>query len=268
MHSEIRTEIAATVPSGATLDAIEQAVVEQSPADEERESVPDKSQLADGCQRAARLQDASMRDPLTGVGNRQFGESVLAGWFEQHLRFQRRFGVLFGDLDNFKLINDRIGPSAGERALELVARTLADNLRHDDHVVRWQGEEFVILVGDADEATLGAAAERIQMLVTRTRLLTRRHHVSLSISLGGTIVAPGDNPERIIGRADALLYQSKAAGRNRASLAIDHRPNRGREPAWPLPHQHRPSAKPRTGTSFSLQDHASRDAAQQRPCVA
>ncbi len=192
------------------------------------ETFHDDGALArDSRQRATHPLDVSMRDPLTGVGNRRLGESVLAGWFEHHDRFQRRFGVLFADLDYFRLINDRFGQSVGDEALIVVARTLEDNMRYGDYVIRWGGEEFVILVADADAATLTAAAERFRMLVTRTRLPTRlgtgRHRLSLSVSLGGTIVAPGDSPERIIGRADALLYQSKAAGRNRATLDIDTR---------------------------------------------
>jgi diguanylate cyclase (GGDEF)-like protein len=128
-----------------------------------------------------------MLDPLTGVGNRRFGESVLAGWFEQHERFQRRFGVLFADLDHFKLITDRFGAGVGvgEEALIVVARTFQDNLTCGDHVIHWGGEEFVILVADTNTTLLTATAERFRMLVTRTRLPTDRHHLSLSISIAG-----------------------------------------------------------------------------------
>jgi diguanylate cyclase (GGDEF)-like protein len=160
---------------------------------------------------AARLPDVSMRDPLTGVGNRCLGERVLAGWFEQHQRFQRRFGVLFADLDNFALINDRYGHRVGDEALRVVARTLADDLRDGDHVIRWGGEQFVILVADTDAATFTAAAERFRMLVSRIRLRTGHHHLSLSILLGGTIVAPSDCPERILGRRTALPEQGLRA---------------------------------------------------------
>ena len=184
------------------------------------ETFHDEGALADGHHTDADLLDASMRDPLTGVGNRRLGKSVLAGWLEQHERFQRRFGVLFADLDHFKLINDRFGAGVGEEALIVVARTLQDNLRYGDHVIHWGGEEFLILIADTDAAMLTAAAERFRMLVTRTRLPTGKHHLSLSISIGGTIVARGDSAERIVGRADALLYQSKASGHNRATLDI------------------------------------------------
>ncbi len=129
--------------------------------------------------------------------------------------------MLFADLDRFKLVNDRYGHHVGDEALKVVARTLADNIRYGDEVIRWGGEEFVILLADSDAVTLATTAERFRMLITRTRVLTERQHVPLSISLGGTIVAPGDSAEVIIRRADALLYESKTGGRNRAALDVD-----------------------------------------------
>lgn len=185
------------------------------------ETFHDDGALDRSRRRAADLLDASMRDPLTGVGNRRLGETVLAGWLAQDRPFGRDFGVLFADLDRFKLINDRHGHHVGDDALKIVARTLADNIRYGDHVIRWGGEEFVILLADTDGATITAAAERFRMLVTRARLLVGRRHVPLSISLGGTIVAPDDTAELIMRRADALLYQSKSGGRNRATLDVD-----------------------------------------------
>lgn len=185
------------------------------------ETFHDDSALDHSRQRAADLLDASMRDSLTGVGNRRLGETVLAGWLDQHQRFRRPFGVLFADLDHFKLINDRFGHHVGDDALKVVARTFADNIRYGDHVIRWGGEEFVILLADTDAATLTAAAERFRVLVMSARLLAGRRHVPVTISVGGTIVAPGDSADLIIRRADALLYQSKSSGRNRVTLDVD-----------------------------------------------
>jgi diguanylate cyclase (GGDEF)-like protein/PAS domain S-box-containing protein len=185
------------------------------------ETFHDDTALAHSRQRAAYLLDASLRDPLTEVGNRRLGETVLVGWLEEFHRFQRRFGVLFADIDRFKLVNDHYGHDVGDEALKVVARTLADNIRHGDQVIRWGGEEFVILLADADADALAVAAERFRMLVTRAQLSYERRHVKLSISLGGTLVAPGDDSQLIIRRAGALLYESKTGGRNRATLDVD-----------------------------------------------
>ncbi len=191
------------------------------------ETFHDDTALAHSRQRAAHLLSASMRDPLTGVGNRRLGETVLAGWLEEYHRFQRSFGVLFIDIDRFKDVNDEHGHNVGDDALKVIARTLGDNVRQGDQVIRWGGEEFVILLADADATALGAAAERFRMLVTRTRLVAERDLVLLTISLGGTLVAPGDDSELIIRRADALLYESKAQGRNRATLDVDPETGQG-----------------------------------------
>ncbi len=185
------------------------------------ETFHDDSALVHSRQRAAHLLNDSMRDPLTGVGNRRLGDTVLAGWLEDYHRFQRAFGVLFIDIDHFKRVNDSYGHAIGDEALRVVARTLADNTRQGDHVVRWGGEEFVALLGDADATTLAATAERFRMLVSRSGLRAGRNPVELSISLGGTLVAPGDDAATITRRADALLYESKFRGRNLCTLDVD-----------------------------------------------
>lgn len=183
------------------------------------ETFHDDTALVDSRMRAEELQSASLCDPLTGVGNRRRGDAVLAGWIEQHRRFERSFGVLFADIDSFKEVNDCFGHDVGDQALRVVASTLADVSRRDDEVIRWGGEEFVVLLADADASTLRSVAERMRMLVQQTRVIAGRHLVPLSISVGGTLVAPGDTAELIVRRADALLYRSKASGRN--SVTVD-----------------------------------------------
>ena len=184
------------------------------------ETFHDDSALIDTRRRAADLHSASMSDPLTGVGNRRLGEATLAGLIEQHRAFQRPFGVLFADIDQFKQINDRFGHEIGDEALRVIARTLADTSRHDDEVIRWGGEEFLVVLPDATAATLALVAERLRVMVIQTRLFAQRRRVPLRISIGGTLAAPGDTPDLILRRADALLYQSKNAGRNRITLDI------------------------------------------------
>ena len=184
------------------------------------ETFHDNGALVESRRRAVDLQRDSMYDTLTGVGNRRLGESVLAGYIEQYRRFERIFGVLYIDIDRFKRINDRFGHQVGDAALQLVARTLTDACRQRDEVIRWGGEEFLVLLADADETNLAASADRLRALVSRTRLFADRHLVPLRASIGGTVVAPGDTEDLIIARADALLYASKKAGRNRVTLDI------------------------------------------------
>jgi diguanylate cyclase (GGDEF)-like protein len=88
-------------------------------------------------------------------------------------------------------------------------------------VIRWGGEEFLVLVADATAGTLAVVAGRLRVMVEQARLFSHRTLVPLSISIGGTLAAPGDSPALILRRADALLYQSKTAGRDTVTLDVD-----------------------------------------------
>ena len=182
------------------------------------ETFHDDSALFDSRQRALELEEASMVDPLTGVGNRRLGKATLAGLITQSDSYGRSFGLVFADIDSFKLINDQYGHEIGDEALRAVAHTLSDTSRTSDAVVRWGGDEFLVLVADARPSTLELIAERVRALVERTQLMTDGRRVPLTVSVGATVAVRGDTAKRIVQRADALLYASKAAGRNRVTL--------------------------------------------------
>jgi len=182
------------------------------------ETFHDDSALFDSRQHALELEQASMIDPLTGVGNRRLGKATLAGLVAQFDTFARSFGVLFADIDHFKLVNDRFGHEIGDDALRAVAKTLAETSRTSDAVVRWGGDEFLLLVGDARATTLELIAERVRALVERTELIAEGGRVPLTVSVGATVAVGGDTAKGILQRADALLYASKAAGRNRITI--------------------------------------------------
>jgi diguanylate cyclase (GGDEF)-like protein len=114
------------------------------------ETFHDDSAVVDTRRHAQELERASMRDSLTGVGNRRLGEVVLDGHLQQHRRLERPFGVLFIDIDRFKNVNDTFGHETGDDALRVVAHTLAATSRNQDQVIRWGGEEFLVLIADAD----------------------------------------------------------------------------------------------------------------------
>ncbi len=169
-------------------------------------------------QPAAHSTNAFTIDPLTGVENRPTGETVLSDWIAQYQRSGHRFGLLFANVDSFDTMGERYGPKIGDDALTIVARTFVDNTRHNDHVIRWSEADFIILLAEADGTTLETTAERFRMLVTRSGLVADHRHIDLSISIGGTLVTPGDDPARIIQRTSTLLRQSTSGGRNRVTL--------------------------------------------------
>jgi diguanylate cyclase (GGDEF)-like protein/PAS domain S-box-containing protein len=181
----------------------------------------DDSPLLDIRRLVADLERTSLSDALTGIGNRRLGDMTLAGWIEQQRQVDWSFGVLLADVDHFKVVNDTFGHDVGDEALRLVARTLAYCSRQTDQVIRWGGDEFVMLVAGVDANGLRADAERLTVLVARSTLSVEDRRIPLSVSIGGTLAAPGDTAASLLRRVDVQLYQAKTAGRNRVSLDVD-----------------------------------------------
>ena len=164
------------------------------------------------------LQEAALLDPLTQVGNRRYCEITLSDKLAVMNRYRWSFGILFLDLDNFKDVNDRFGHEMGDETLRVVAKTLLTNTRAMDFIGRWGGEEFIGVVVNVDCQRLLQIAERFKMLVTETSLNLRTDIVRVSVSIGATIATPEDTLDSLVRRADVLMYESKAAGRNRVTL--------------------------------------------------
>jgi diguanylate cyclase (GGDEF)-like protein/PAS domain S-box-containing protein len=172
----------------------------------------------DSVVRAARarvdeLEKLAQTDTLTGLGNRRYLEKQLDFRLFEWERDGTAFGVLFVDIDLFKKVNDTYGHDAGDEVLSMVARTLSHGIRGEDVVARYGGEEFVVVL-NADTQILAEAAERLRSLVAASRLVITHQPIEVTISLGGTVVAPGDDIEGILRRADLALYGAKKSGRN------------------------------------------------------
>jgi diguanylate cyclase (GGDEF)-like protein/PAS domain S-box-containing protein len=167
-----------------------------------------------------RLRRETLTDSLTGVGNRRFTESALASRIAAADAAGSGLGLVFGDVDRFKLVNDRFGHAAGDAVLAAVARTLAENVRSGDEVGRWGGEEFLVILPDADADTVGRIAERLRMLVASTWVDTAAGRVEPTISLGAAFRRRGEDAAGLVRRADAAMYEAKAAGRNRVQFSL------------------------------------------------
>lgn len=182
------------------------------------ETFSDNSSLVNALKRIHELDDAALRDPLTQVGNRRFADLRLESSLNEFRGHGLHHGVLFVDIDRFKTVNDEYGHVVGDKVLVAVGRTMQSNLRTTDFVARWGGEEFVAIVFNVDEARLAALAENIRILVGRSTVLTDDAQVSVTVSIGGTLMHPDDDRESLVARADALMYRSKSEGRNRVTL--------------------------------------------------
>jgi diguanylate cyclase (GGDEF)-like protein len=190
-----------------------------------------------------RLELASLTDPLTGLSNRRFLSMRIApGGPGSPERRQPREGLIFCflDIDHFKQLNDRAGHAGGDEVLIEVADRLRRTVRDTDTVIRWGGEEFLIVSPGTDRTAGAALAERLLLAVAGAPFVTRvggRFTVTCSIGWAPHPWCPGDpdaiHYEQVMSLADSALYVAKREGRNRA-LGVLPGPDGSRFPEGPL----------------------------------
>jgi diguanylate cyclase (GGDEF)-like protein/PAS domain S-box-containing protein len=163
-----------------------------------------------------RLLTLSTKDPLTGALNRRGGEEALADAFQAWQHLDRAFAVLLLDVDHFKSVNDRWGHDAGDDVLKSIVRIAHEKLRGFDLIVRWGGEEFLILLPDTAGHIAAAVAERVRAAIEDSATRTNDGVIHVTISVGITEPTAQDGSAgSIVRRADRALYVAKKDGRNR-----------------------------------------------------
>lgn len=163
------------------------------------------------------LHQQSIRDALTGLYNRRYLEGTLPREISRALRGNRPLAVFMLDVDHFKKFNDTYGHDAGDAVLKALGRALADNCRRADIACRFGGEEFTLVLPDADER---AAREWAERLMARVRALEVKSGgqalPKITISMGLALLpAHGEDAETLLQAADLALYDAKHAGRDR-----------------------------------------------------
>ncbi len=167
----------------------------------------------------ARLERLVALDALTGVPNRRSMEGALADAVERFHRGERRFGLVVLDLDHFKDVNDQYGHAAGDAAIADLATILRFEMRRDDQVFRFGGEEFVALLELDGREDLESATERLRKAV---RGALRGPGGRITISLGAALMRTQEKTwHDWFSRADAALYRAKSAGRDSYVIADD-----------------------------------------------
>ncbi|MBT8441728.1 MAG: GGDEF domain-containing protein [Gammaproteobacteria bacterium] len=170
------------------------------------------------------LKDESHRDGLTGVHNRRGFEARLDKEFEMSSVHHWPLSMIFVDVDRFKQINDNHGHQTGDAMLQEVGTLLADNVREQDLVARYGGDEFVLLLPGSDDQEVEAVAKR---LVDTARAKSVRdgngNDVSITLSIG--VATQGDqtrfeSTKEFLAAADEALYHSKRNGRDRATTYV------------------------------------------------
>ncbi|WP_201352710.1 diguanylate cyclase [Hydrogenimonas urashimensis] len=159
-----------------------------------------------------KLDTMAHTDNLTGTVNRHRGMELLEAEIDRARRYGKRFSILFFDIDNFKKINDTYGHAMGDKVLTQTSRSIKSSLRSTDTLIRWGGEEFLILL---PETALGDAVHLAQKL--RQCIEQRNGDIPLPVtaSFGATEWIPGESFDTLISRADAKMYEAKRQGRNR-----------------------------------------------------
>jgi diguanylate cyclase (GGDEF)-like protein/PAS domain S-box-containing protein len=170
------------------------------------------------------LQEMAFHDGLTGVFNRRYFDEVLHAEWRACAREGKVIAVLLLDIDHFKLYNDTYGHLQGDECLKHVATELQNRFKRPrDFVARYGGEEFVALLSDTDEKGALHKANEVVQAIAAMHIKHEKSPVQpyVTVSVGVAVVTPNlvDLPESLVQRADAVLYEAKSTGRNRAVLA-------------------------------------------------
>lgn len=161
----------------------------------------------------------ALTDSLTGIWNRKGILDVLEREVSRHQRSGQFLGVVYGDIDHFKSINDRFGHPAGDEVIRQVSRRMCDELRLYDSVGRIGGEEFLMIIPGESEQSILDVVERIRARVAGSPIRYGDQDIETSISFGLVTNAILNTAVELINEADRCLYASKSKGRNCTTLS-------------------------------------------------
>lgn len=168
--------------------------------------------------RVGELETLAFHDSLTGLLNRRYVELKVTQAILERQQFGRNYGILMIDVDRFKPVNDTYGHDVGDAVLRSISETLVQSLRPLDIVGRWGGEEFLVLLVDVPPSALAHLADRCRKLVAKSGVTVQGRRLSVTVSIGATLIRDSDSADSGIRRADQLMYLSKSGGRNQVHV--------------------------------------------------
>jgi diguanylate cyclase (GGDEF)-like protein len=167
-----------------------------------------------------RLERLAAIDPLTDAYNRRFGLGRLREEYSRAVRAEAPFGILMVDIDHFKAVNDTYGHLVGDRVLRAVAGACRRVVREGDVLVRYGGEEFLVLLPGAGRDDVLQIGERIRRAVSETTVEDGASRLNVTVSVGATTFRDTvETPDALVALADRALYEAKDSGRDRLVLA-------------------------------------------------
>jgi diguanylate cyclase (GGDEF)-like protein len=185
-----------------------------------RKSVHFADRISNGLFKSNLILDEKVHfDALTGIYNRRFMDDNLKRGIKSLSRSNGILSIIMLDIDFFKNYNDSYGHKAGDTCLKTVAKTLSETARMDDCVIRYGGEEFVILLPNTDEAGVGTTAARLLQSIRSLGMPHKDSSIAdhVTISIGATTIKVKLHHQYMdyIQRADEALYMSKNTGRDK-----------------------------------------------------
>lgn len=170
-----------------------------------------RDQIAKLQSKVQQLDQLAHLDPLIGLPNRRGFMRQLDGLISRVKRYGDHGAMLFVDIDGLKGINDCHGHKAGDEALIRVSEMLVSGVRSGDCVARLGGDEFGILLEHADEAIANETASRLVERIACCEFSHDGAPLPLSVAIGVGMIAPDDDAEAVMNRADEAMYRKKAA---------------------------------------------------------
>jgi len=173
-----------------------------------------------------KLYEQATRDALTGLANRRSMTTVAEYEYDRLVRSKKKLGLILGDIDHFKRVNDTHGHDCGDRVLIKVAEVLVQSTRRQDQVARWGGEEFLILLPDTTARGAAIVAEKIRVAIRQESVTCYAGESPTSIGVTMTFgvaecdarSTPEAPIETALRRADEALYEGKSSGRDRVCI--------------------------------------------------
>jgi len=183
-----------------------------------------KNEISNLQQSLEAIRAESLTDPLTGLGNRKYFDRMIETAVQDAFATGEPLSLLMFDIDHFKSFNDSYGHLTGDQVLRLVGMSLKQTIKGQDITARYGGEEFAVVLPSTALRQALTVADHIRRAVMAKELKKKSTGEILgrvTISVGVSMLKPGDDPDALIERADACLYAAKRNGRNRVICEVD-----------------------------------------------